>query len=49
MSDCDLPALTVSEPDFDLLAILEDLLSVFGISLPQMPTVPLPPPFCPLD
>ncbi len=49
MSLCDLPTLTIPVPTFDPIALLEDLLSLFGISLPPMPTIPIPSGFCPLD
>ena len=49
MSLCNPPSISISVPDFDIIALLEDLLSLFGITLPQMPTISLPAPFCPLD
>jgi hypothetical protein len=49
MSLCNFGALTIPVPPFDLVALLKALLAALGISIPQMPTIPFPPPFCPLD
>jgi hypothetical protein len=48
-SACNPPQLTAPLPGFDPVALLMALLKVFSISLPQMPSIPAPAPFCPLD
>lgn len=49
MSLCNIPSLTNPVPGFDIIALLKTLLGILGISIPQMPTVPIPGLFCPLD
>ena len=49
MSLCNPPSLTVPTPPLDLVALLKALLGALGIHLPQMPSIPMPAPFCPLD
>ena len=47
---CNYP--NIELPDFsgfDPEAVLDSLLSLFGISPPDFPTLPIPSPFCPLD
>jgi hypothetical protein len=49
MSLCSPPSLTVPLPSIDLIALLKTLLAILGITPPQMPTIPMPALFCPLD
>jgi len=49
MSLCNPPSLSIPVPTLDPLAIIETILQFLGITVPQMPTTPIPPPFCPLD
>jgi hypothetical protein len=48
-SKCNMPVITIPIPSFDPIAILEAILAIFGITLPQLPTLQLPAAFCPLD
>ena len=45
---CKFPSLAIPQLP-DLLAAIVQLLASLGITLPSVPTIPLPPPFCPLD
>lgn len=49
MSLCNFSNLSLPAPSFDILALITALLALLGITLPDMPTVPIPTPFCPLD
>jgi hypothetical protein len=44
-----MPVIQFPVPSFDPIALLMALLSIFGITLPQLPTLQLPAAFCPLD
>jgi hypothetical protein len=46
---CNYASLSIPVPTFDPIAILKALLQALGLHIPQMPTIPLPAPFCPLD
>lgn len=46
---CNFTQLSIPNPTIDPIAILQALLSALGLSLPKMPTIALPTPFCPLD
>jgi hypothetical protein len=46
---CNMPSLSIPIPTFDILAIITAMLKLLGITLPAMPTIPFPAPFCPLD
>ena len=48
MSLCNPPAVTVPTPASVLAAILAAF-AALGIAIPAMPSIPLPPPYCPLD
>jgi len=47
-SACSPPSLTIPSPT-SILDLIVQLLAGLGISIPPMPTIPLPAPFCPLD
>ena len=49
MSLCNLPSLEIPIPNIDPMAALIAILQLLNISIPQMPTIALPAPFCPLD
>ena len=49
MSLCNYPSLSIPLPALDPLAIITVILGVLGLSIPPMPSIPMPAPFCPLD
>jgi hypothetical protein len=46
---CNPPSLSLVAPSFDILALIVAALQSLGISLPKMPTIPIPKPPCGLD
>jgi hypothetical protein len=47
-SNCNLPSLTLPNPT-DILSAIIAILAGLGISIPSLPTIPMPGLFCPLD
>lgn len=48
MSLCNFPTIALPQVP-DIITPIINLLASLGISVPALPTIPLPPPPCPLD
>lgn len=46
---CNPPSLSLPQPPSDILAVIVAALAALGVQIPKLPTIPIPPGFCPLD
>lgn len=49
MSLCNYPSLSIPVPTIDPMVIILAILSFLNLTIPPMPSIPMPAPFCALD